>query len=81
MDAVELPVAVAADGEEALNFVSLQPDEELIRLVLKAAEVGVAVFLVLAVRADHGRGENQDLPRRIAFLEDALKPFALGLAP
>lgn len=50
MDAVELAVAIAADGEEASDFVSLQPGEKLVRLVLEAAEIGVTAFLVLAVR-------------------------------
>ena len=54
MDAVVLPMAVAAEDEDILDFFLLQPREKRVRLRAETRVVRVVVGLAGAVGADHG---------------------------
>ena len=81
MDAVVLPMAVAAEGEEVGDLVVDQPLEEAIGLMFEAGEVRVVVGLAVAIWTNHGRGGDNDLPLCIAGFEGGLQPLALLAAP
>ena len=57
---MELPVAVAADGEEAADVVFFQPGEEGVGLMLEAAKVGMTVFFAGASGPTTGVGEMRN---------------------
>ncbi len=81
VDAVILPVAVAAEGIEMLDLLGANPLKELIGLVAEAAEIDVVISFGGVVRADHGGGGDEDFEGGITLLEGAHEPLALGGAP
>lgn len=81
MNAVVLPVAVAAKDKDIFDFLHLQPREKRVRLGAESRGVRVVVALAGAVGANHRRGRNEDFPFRIAGRERALEPLALFGAP
>lgn len=81
VDAVILPMAVAAEGEDIVQSVIPQPLKKAVCLVFEAGEVRVVVRLAIAIRADHGRGSDDDLPCGVTCFQRRLQPLALLTAP
>ena len=77
VDAVVLPVPVAAENEHVFDLLPGEPSEKGIRLGAEALGIRVVVLLARPVGTDHRGGGDDDLPSCVAFLQGLFQPGPL----